>query len=103
MNINILKVVNNNVDELNNSIKNIVKEEIPSSVDITQNKQNDIFTKSLRKLLKSDQQKSNQDENLDNSVNISSKQIENKMSIETIKEENENDIILIILIKIVTD
>ena len=96
MNINILKVVNNNVDELNNSIKNIVKEEIPFSVDITQNKQNDIFTKSLRK-------KSNQDENLDNSVNISSKQIENKMSIETIKEENENDIILIILIKIVTD
>ena len=96
MNINILKVVNNNVDELNNSIKNIVKEEIPSSVDITQNKQNDIFTKSVRK-------KSNQDENLDNSVNISSKQIENKMSIETIKEENENDIILIILIKIVTD
>ena len=73
MNINIIKVVNNNVDELNNSIKNIVKEEIPSSVDITQNKQNDIFTKSLRKLLKSDQQKSNQDENLDNSVNISSK------------------------------
>ena len=59
MNINILKVVNNNVDELNNSIKNIVKEEIPSSVDITQNKKNDIFTKSLRKLLKSDQQKSN--------------------------------------------
>ena len=45
MNINILKVVNNNVDELNNSIKNIVKEEIPSSADITQNKQNNIFTK----------------------------------------------------------
>jgi len=89
MNINILKVVNNNVDELNNSIKNIVKEEIPSSVDITQNKQNNIFTKSLRELLKLDQQKSNEDENLDNSVNIQSKQIENKMSIEAIKEEKE--------------
>ena len=89
MNINILKVVNNNVDELNNSIKNIVKEEIPSSVDITQNKQNNIFTKSLRELLKLDQQKSNEDEKLDNIVNIQSKQIENKMSIEAIKEEKE--------------
>ena len=50
-------MVNNNVDELNKSIKNIVKEEIPSSVDVTQNKQNDIFTKSLRELLKLDQHK----------------------------------------------
>ena len=79
MNINILKVVNNNVDELNNGIKNIVKEEIPSSADITQNKQNNIFTKSLKELLKLDQQKSNEDENLDNSANIQSKEIKNKM------------------------
>ena len=43
-------MVNNNVDELNNGIKNIVKEEIPSSADITQNKQNNIFTKSLKEL-----------------------------------------------------
>ena len=89
MNINILKVVNNNVDELNNGIKNIVKEGIPSSADITQNKQNNIFTKSLKELLKLDQQKSNEDENLDNSANIQSKEIENKMSIESIKEEKE--------------
>ena len=71
--------MNNNVDELNNGIKNIVKEEIPSSADITQNKQNNIFTKSLKELLKLDQQKSNEDENLDNSANIQSKEIKNKM------------------------
>ena len=99
MNINVLKVVNNNIDELNNSIKNIVKEEVPSSsLDMTQNKQNNIFTKSLRELLKLDQQKTNNDliieekiadDNLDNSANIQSKEMENKISIEAIKEEKE--------------
>ena len=90
MNINILKVINNNVDELNNSIKNIVKEEMPSpSPDITQNKQNNMFTKSLRELLKLDQEKSNDNDNFDISQNIQSKEIDNKMSIEAIKEEKE--------------
>ena len=110
MNINVLKVVNNNIDELNNSIKNIVKEELPSSApDINQNKQN-IFTKSLRELLKLDQQKINNNNNIiinnneeetsfNNSCDINinndstqNKEIEesnNKMSIEAIKEVKE--------------
>ena len=102
-----MKVVNNNIDELNNSIKNIVKEELPSpSPDINQNKQN-IFTKSLRELLKLDQQKNNnnaiinsEEENnsfnnndiMDNSDNIQNKENENsnnKISIEAIKEVKE--------------
>ena len=108
ININVLKVVNNNIDELNNSIKNIVKEELPSpSPDINQNKQN-IFTKSLRELLKLDQQKNNnnnaiinsEEENnsfnnndiMDNSDNIQNKENDisnNKISIEAIKEVKE--------------
>ena len=108
ININVLKVVNNNIDELNNSIKNIVKEELPSpSPDINQSKQN-IFTKSLRELLKLDQQKNNnnnpiinsEEENnsfnnndiMDNSDNIQNKENENsnnKISIEAIKEVKE--------------
>ena len=75
MNINVLKVVNNNIDELNNSIKNIVKEELPSPApDIGQNKQN-LFTKSLRELLKLDQQQING--NLNNNNNSSNNIINN--------------------------
>ena len=99
--INILKVVNNNIDELNNSIKNIVKEELPSS-DINQNKQN-FFNKSLRELLKLDQQNNNNNiinqeeensfninENLNNSDNQNKEnEISNKISIEAIKEVKE--------------
>ena len=108
MNINVLKVVNNNVDELNNSIKNILKEELPSpSPDTNQNNQN-IFSKSLRELLKLDQQKTNnniiinniEEENSFNNssdININNdctqnKEIEesnNKLSIEAIKEVKE--------------
>ena len=105
--LNILKVVNNNIDELNNSIKNIVKEELPSpSPDINKNKLI-IFTKSLRELLKLDQQKNDsnvinniEEENSfnnnisDNNINIDNSQnkeneVQNKMSIEAIKEVKE--------------
>ena len=108
MNINVLKVVNNNIEELNNSIKNIIKEELPSPPpDLNQNNQN-IFTKSLRELLKLDQQKMNnniimnnpEEENSFNNssdININNdntqnKEIEesnNKLSIEAIKEVKE--------------
>ena len=111
MNINVLKVVNNNIEELNNSIKNIVKEELPSpSPDINQNQQN-IFTKSLRELLKLDQQKMNNNNNNNiiinnpeeevsfnnsdinmNNDSTQNKEIEesnNKISIEAIKEVKE--------------
>ena len=118
MNINVLKVVNNNIDELNNSIKNIVKEELPSPPPEinNQNKQN-IFTKSLRELLKLDQQQNNNNNNNNNSnnniinnseeensfnnsdinININNDNIQNKemdisnnkMSIEAIKEVKE--------------
>ena len=118
MNINVLKVVNNNIDELNNSIKNIVKEELPSPTPEinNQNKQN-IFTKSLRELLKLDQQQNNNNNNNNNSnnniinnseeensfnnsdinININNDNIQNKemdisnnkMSIEAIKEVKE--------------
>ena len=109
--INVLKVVNNNIDELNNSIKNIVKEELPSpSQEFNQNKQNN-FTKSLRELLKLDQQKDNNtniinnseeensfnntyNDNSDNNINIDNTQkkemeVSNKISIEAIKEVKE--------------
>ena len=108
ININVLKVVNNNIEELNNSIKNIIKEELPSPPpDLNQNNQN-IFTKSLRELLKLDQQKMNnniimnnpEEENSFNNssdININNdntqnKEIEesnNKLSIEAIKEVKE--------------
>ena len=109
MNINVLKVVNNNIEELNNSIKNIVKEELPSPPpDINQNNQN-IFTKSLRELLKLDQQKMNNNNivinnpeeensfnnssdiniNNDNTQNKEIEESNNKLSIEAIKEVKE--------------
>ena len=107
--INVLKVVNNNIDELNNSIKNIVKEELPST-DINTNKQN-FFNKSLRELLKLDQQNNNtnninnnniinqEEENSFNNDNQNKEnETSNKISIEAIKEvkeeyeeEKEND------------
>ena len=64
LNINVLNVVNNNIDELNSSIKNIVKEGIP-----TDNKpdfQKNPFTKSIRALLELDKPANNVNDNKEN-------------------------------------
>jgi len=64
LNINVLNVVNNNIDELNSSIKNIVKEGIP-----TDNKpdfQKNPFTKSIRALLELDKPSNNVNDNKEN-------------------------------------
>ena len=106
ININVLNVVNNNIDELNNSIKNIVKEEIPLENN-NQNKTN-IFGKSIRALLDLDKPinnnnliNNNEIENnkiIDEKINDQKEEIENnenkidvlnQMSIEEIKEVKE--------------
>ena len=113
MNINVLKVVNNNIDELNNSIKNILKEEMPilnkdkdiiMHNSIKSNNNNNIFNnnnKSLRELLKLDQQhnsdinnkidKEIKENEVNKEININKEDSEviNKMSIEAIKEVKE--------------
>ena len=102
MNINILNVVNNNVDELNNSIKNIVKEGVQLEND-NQNKIN-IFGKSIRALLDLDKPTNNiniiNDKEIENNINDvkeeinvgnneNKKNVLNQMSIEEIKEVKE--------------
>ena len=102
MNINILNVVNNNVDELNNSIKNIVKEGIQLEND-NQSKIN-IFGKSIRALLDLDKPINNiniiNEKEIENNINDEKKEINadnnenkinvlNQMSIEEIKEVKE--------------
>ena len=101
----LINVGNNNVDELNSSIKNIVKEGIPN--DNSQKKLNP-FGKSIRSLLELDKpvinnnlnnenenNKINQEEKEDNIIdpNIDNKEnqidVLNQMSIEEIKEVKE--------------
>ena len=99
MNINVLNVINNNVDELNNSIKNIVKEEIQLENN-NQNKIN-IFGKSIRALLDLDKPINNiniiNEKEIENNINGEKVEINvenkinvlNQMSIEEIKEVKE--------------
>lgn len=80
LNINVLNVVNNNIDELNNSIKNIVKEGIP--IDNKPDFQKNPFTKSIRALLE-----------LDKPVNsVSDNKVNNNNENFEIKEEINDDI-----------
>ena len=123
LNINVLNVVNNNIDELNSSIKNIVKEGIP--IDNKPDFQkNNPFTKSIRALLELDKPANNvndnkgnnndnneikeeindeidenliiENNNMSNNMNnnienniINKENVLNQMSIEEIKEVNE--------------
>ena len=64
LNINVLNVVNNNIDELNSSIKNIVKEGIP--IDNKPDFQKNPFTKSIRALLELDKPVNNVSDNKGN-------------------------------------
>ena len=64
LNINVLNVVNNNIDELNSSIKNIVKEGIP--IDNKTDFQKNPFTKSIRALLELDKPVNNMNDNKGN-------------------------------------
>ena len=64
LNINVLNVVNNNIDELNSSIKNIVKEGIP--IDNKPDFQKNPFTKSIRALLELDKPVNNMSDNKGN-------------------------------------
>ena len=85
ININVLNVVNNNVDELNNSIKNIVKEGIP--LENNQNKLNP-FGKSIRALLDLDKPLNNNlSDNNETEINIIKKEEKEEEKVE--KEEKE--------------
>ena len=85
ININVLNVVNNNIDELNSSIKNIVKEECPA--ENNQNKLNP-FGKSLRALLELDKPINNNNliNNNETEINIMNKEEKEE------KEEEKGDI-----------
>ena len=85
LNINVLNVVNNNIDELNSSIKNIVKEGIP-----TDNKpdfQKNPFTKSIRALLELDKPVNSMNDNKINNIN------DNNEIKEEINEEIDENLI----------
>ena len=86
ININVLNVVNNNIDELNSSIKNIVKEECP-----TENSQNKLnpFGKSLRALLELDKPINNNNLINNNQAGINEKSKQEKEEKEEKEEEKE--------------
>jgi len=89
LNINILNVVNNNIDELNSSIKNIVKEGIP--IDNKPDFQKNPFTKSIRALLELDKPVNNVSDNKVNTDNNEIKEEINDENDENLIIENENN------------